>query len=262
MVQQNPGLSDANVEETLVDCVQNLNCKQLAHNRNQRKILLQMFRLKHHKATVRSMANKLKVNRGTWARHSYPEKRTKIRKFGLRDGNASNFFKQHSSVAPDKKLVSKKTGEGAAFLQKSLKQLHNEYKEASGDSIPFSSFAKCRPKNVRLMSQAKLRQCLCEYCTNITLKLDTLKSFATRHRQYGCIINNERDAVRIITCDPKEKSCCYGFCDKCSVDDMDDHMFPLLTHQGDQVKWYRWENRMQKVKDKQVLVNFIFFYFL
>ena len=160
-----------------------------------------MFRLKHHKATVRSMANKLKVNRGTWARHSYPEKRTKIRKFGLRDGNASNFFKQHSSVAPDKKLVSKKTGEGAAFLQKSLKQLHNEYKEASGDSIPFSSLAKCRPKNVRLMSQAKLRQCLCEYCTNITLKLDTLKSFATRHRQYGCIINNERDAVRIITCD-------------------------------------------------------------
>ncbi|KAK7106653.1 uncharacterized protein [Littorina saxatilis] len=103
------------------------------------------------------------------------------------------------------------------------------------------------------MSQAKLRQCLCEYCTNVSLKLDTVKAVATQRREYQCVITNERAAVRIITCDPKQKSCCYSTCQQCSADLMDVYLQPLRdADQGDLMKWYRWENQMRVIRGQPV----------
>ena len=57
-----------------------------------------------------------------------------------RNTAAAQFFEESTMAVPGKKLVSKKTGKGASFLRKSLKELHREY-ESTGRSVLFSSFA-------------------------------------------------------------------------------------------------------------------------
>jgi len=168
-----------------------------------------------------------------------------------KNDKAKEFFEELAVPAPDKKLVSKKTGKPTSFLKTSLRRLHVQYKEAGGE-LPFSSFARCRPKNVRLMAQAQLRQCLCEYCANVSLKLQAIKAVAIAHRKYGCIIGSERDAVSLITCDPKVKECCYGTCPNCSVDQFDQHLAPVQDYK-DPIKWHKWEARSHCFKEKQVI---------
>ena len=70
---------------------------------------------------------------------------------------AQLFFDKTATPLPDTKLVSKKTAKGAAVLQKSLSELHTDFCQSYGHNISFSTFAKCRPTNVKLMKQAKLR---------------------------------------------------------------------------------------------------------
>ena len=251
--KRNPTMTqEAEIGRNFVKAVKGLRAQNFVENRNTRKILLEVVRM-GSSGTMGDLSLLLNVNKKTLKRHAEGKKSIlKVKSNNARNETAEHFFEETATVVPDKKLVSKKTGKAASFLRRPLRELHREFK-AAGGNIPFSSFAKCRPRNVRLMSQAKLRQCLCEYCTNVSLKLDTLKAMATSHREYQCVITNERAAVRIITCDPKQKSCCYSTCHQCSADLMDRHLQPLRDRdQGDLVKWYRWENQMRLIRGQQV----------
>lgn len=84
---------------------------------------------------------------------------------------ARTFFEVSSHPLPSKKLLSKKTGNGACALNKPLADVYADYKEAVDNPVSFSYFASCQPKHVRLQRQAILRQCFCEYCTSVELKL-------------------------------------------------------------------------------------------
>ena len=130
------------------------------------------------------------------------------------------FFEAESHPLPEAKLVSQKTGKCSSVLSKPLKDLHAEFLE-SGNDISFSHFAKCRPTHVRPMRQASLRQCLCEYCTNVELKLRAVNGIAAR-LDNNCRIRHVYHAVDIITCGRHEgvwrKTCAYRECSTCSVD--------------------------------------------
>ena len=229
------------------EAVQRLRNKKCAGDRQTRRVLLSVVNGTKLSSDAAMLMN---VNRKTLKRHLFHKKRPQLVKNESRNTAAAEFFEESAMAVPDKKLVSKKTGKSASFLRKSLKELHREY-ESTGRSVSFSSFAKCRPSNIRLMAQAKWRQCLCEYCTNVTLKLDTVKAVATRYGLHQCTIANERAAVGLITCDAQKKDCCYGTCDQCCADQLDQHLQPLLQHHGDPVKWYRWENQARFVRGKQ-----------
>lgn len=92
---------------------------------------------------------------------------------------AASFIEETATPLPDKKLVSMKTGKPAFQLRRPLREIYQDFCNSSCKKVSFSTFAKCRPRNIRLMSQAKLRQCLCEYCTNVQLKLNTVNTLAT-----------------------------------------------------------------------------------
>ena len=71
----------------------------------------------------------------------------------------------------------------------------------------------------------------------------------------SCRIRSERHAVELLTCDSKQKDCCYGTCCKCGVFLLEDHLRPLLQHDG-QLKWYCWESKTVTFKGNQVLYAF------
>ncbi|CAG2245147.1 recQ [Mytilus edulis] len=54
---------------------------------------------------------------------------------------------------------------------------------SENDPISYSKFVKLKPKTVLPMSKSKFINCLCEYCVNIELSIDALRSFKSRHRQ-------------------------------------------------------------------------------
>ena len=77
------------------------------------------------------------------------------------------------TVIPDKKDVIKVTGKHRVLLDKPVREHYNDYASRGGQAA-FSTFAKYRPSNVRTMMKSNLRQCLCEYCANVDLKLRAL----------------------------------------------------------------------------------------
>ena len=76
---------------------------------------------------------------------------------------------------------------------------------------------------MKLLAYAKLSQCLCEYCLNVQLKLNTLNAVASFENK--CRVQNERAAIKLITCDIKTQIYCYGDSDKCynNMRNMVDH---------------------------------------
>ena len=94
-----------------------------------------------------------------------------------------SFYEENSTVLPDKKLISKKTLKPVGFLSLPLQKLHTEYlKTHPNTCLGFSKFSSLRPAHIKLRGAMKYRACLCEYCTNVQLKLDALKNIALKNR--------------------------------------------------------------------------------
>ncbi|XP_041361241.1 splicing regulatory glutamine/lysine-rich protein 1-like isoform X1 [Gigantopelta aegis] len=149
--------------------VHRLRCKNLFGNRLTRRLLLSVCKVG---GSYRMRSSLLGINRKTLQRHEKP----KHKPMGIKkeaEKKAAEFLQQEATQLPDQKRVSKKTGKSTLLLTQPLRDLHKRFEE-TGLRVSFSTFAKCRPSNVKLMAQARVRQCLCEYCTNVGLKLLTL----------------------------------------------------------------------------------------
>lgn len=172
------------------------------------------------------------------------------------EAEVSAYMETVSHPLPDRKLVSKKTGKSASVMPKPLKDLHADFLQSTGHNVSFSQFARCRPANIRTARQSRLWLCLCEYCTNVELKLRIVNSTAAR------INNNSRirhifHTIDIITCGRQaggatswKQACAVQQCDNCSVDQLDLHLQPL-QHQG-LVTWTKWESVPRAVNGKRV----------
>ncbi|KAK7090796.1 hypothetical protein V1264_010549 [Littorina saxatilis] len=200
-------------------------------------------------------ASLIGVNRKTLLRHKMKGK-FRMRRLAKRsqkdaaDKLAEEYFEDVATTLPDKKLVSKKTGKAAAVLKHPLKDSHKKFCEKFGAPMSFTRFTKCRPRHIRKIAQARLRQCLCEYCENTLLKLTTLNAIASVHDN-ACRIRHEFHAVDLITCDSKNKDCCCGACGQCGIHLLNNHIGPLLLHRGE-LTWHRWEAKKVLFKGKEV----------
>lgn len=68
-------------------------------------------------------------------------------------------------------------------MERSLISAHDPFQsENPGIQISKSQFAKQRPSDVMPSTSNRRRDCLCEYCTNVELKLEASKLFAATHR--------------------------------------------------------------------------------
>ena len=98
---------------------------------------------------------------------------------------------------PFKKRVSKKKLEAAKVLDRSIDRVYEEFQEQNPEiNVSRSKFASLRPGHVKTMAKNKFNQCLCEYCTNIELKLHPLNKFLEIKRRSDYKITDHYAASR------------------------------------------------------------------
>ena len=80
----------------------------------------------------------------------------------------NEFYDEVSCIIPDYTKISKKTQKPKLYLEISMNTLYDAFKEDNPD-IKMSRiiFQRLKPPHVQNLTQANLRQCCCEYCTNI-----------------------------------------------------------------------------------------------
>jgi hypothetical protein len=88
-----------------------------------------------------------------------------------------------------KNLISK------SVMTKTVKQAHELYlQQNTSRKMSLSAFRKLRPKTVLTANKTQLPQCLCEYCTNIELKLNALKRMGVG-KQYKNVYDVHIDSL-------------------------------------------------------------------
>jgi hypothetical protein len=165
-----------------------------------------------------------------------------------------DFFEKRdmARVLPCTALV-QRNGGAKVMLECSLQRLHEEFVRETGDKICYSKFAALRPKNVLTMSKTKLINCLCEYCTNIELKVPVL----------GQILKNSElkdkyavsNATLCTYADIPSKACLDRLCQDCGPKLLVSK-YPELLDNGNILSWGRWEKVTNPLKpDKQKMVK-------
>ena len=100
---------------------------------------------------------------------------------------------------PNIKAVGKE-GTAKHVLQKTLHRTYDAFQEENADvQLPFSKFVDLRPKNILLQIKAKHFQCLCEYCTNIDLKIKAINS-AVIQNKLQCTLPDRYFAANLTMC--------------------------------------------------------------
>ena len=78
-----------------------------------------------------------------------------------------SFLQSAATQLPDKKHVSKKTMTAKAFLDRPMADLYKDFKLAQPNiKLGLSKFCSYQPVHIQVQSKNKMRQCLCEYCTD------------------------------------------------------------------------------------------------
>ncbi|XP_072179230.1 uncharacterized protein [Diadema setosum] len=159
-----------------------------------------------------------------------------------------SFYEENATVLPDKKLISKKTLKPVGFLTLPLQKLHAKFlKMHPNTCLGFSKFSSLRPSHIKLRGAMKYRACLCEYCTNVQLKLDALKHIALKNHLVSPF-QDVHSFVDVTMC-PKPTGmkhhnleCTNRKCKECGVKKIGDHpvIKELVAKQTTPVNWKRW----------------------
>ncbi|CAC5413756.1 unnamed protein product [Mytilus coruscus] len=145
-----------------------------------------------------------------------------------------------------KKHVSKKTMEAKRILEVSLVDTYEKFKEQNTEcSISFSKFSSLRPSNVKTMNKNAFNNCLCEYCTNIELKVKAIEK-VVGNRSF---VKNRYDISKETLCIKANysqfyhKKCLERKCDKCGPAKFTKSLTDVLNKKSTTVEWHRWENQ-------------------
>ncbi|KAJ8043450.1 Reticulocyte-binding protein 2-like a [Holothuria leucospilota] len=162
----------------------------------------------------------------------------------------TNFFEDQAVLVADKKAISRKTMKKTAVLQEPVVELFKQFrKKYEHIKIGFSSFSSLRPIHVKTVKFSKLRGCLCEYCTNISLKLTVLNQLCIQHNMATNKLKNEFVACDKTLC-PKSEECDFHAlecvtrqCSDCGINGINEHFQSLLNVAAtDKVTWKKWKS--------------------
>ena len=155
---------------------------------------------------------------------------------------------------PIKSKSQKKTMTPKKILSSSLQETYRTFREQYPEcSVSFSKFVSLRPKQVHTMSRNTFNNCLCEYCTNIELKVKAINFII------GCKgdLRNRYNASRKTLC-PKEdrftfykRECVERNCSSCGTDDMIYNISDLLKKKCSKLEWSKWENQTLTIQGKK-----------
>ncbi|XP_063446520.1 uncharacterized protein LOC134726055 [Mytilus trossulus] len=159
-----------------------------------------------------------------------------------------DFFRQpcNSRCLPDKKHVSKKTMEPKRIMEVSIVDTYEKFREQNAEcNISFSKFSSLRPCNVKTMNKNAFNNCLCEYCTNIELKVKAIEKVVGNRS----IVRNRYDISKETLCSKAlnsqfyHKKCLERRCDKCGPEKFTKSLTDVLNKKSTTLEWHRWENQ-------------------
>lgn len=138
----------------------------------------------------------------------------------------------------------------SSSLQETYRTFREQYPECS---VSFSKFVSLRPKQVHTMSRNTFNNCLCEYCTNIELKVKAINLII------GCKgdLRNRYNASRKTLCPKEDRStfykreCVERNCSSCGRDNMIYNISDLLKKKCSKLEWSKWENQMLTIQGKK-----------
>ena len=215
---------------------------------------------------------KLKVlhesNKAGWEDHRKPRKDTvpeetakEIVTF-FNDGDISRDL-------PDARSASIQNGkvQSRKVLQSSLLTTYEKYAEMYGPKVSFSVSKRHRPQTVLPFTSHKYRECLCEYCANVDLKLKSLNAAI----QQDLRIQDRFQVSRLTLC-PKEldanykKNCLDRQCTSCGTQELSRHLDTVLTtSRSTPTGWFQWEQaqvghgktRLMKIKHESTFEGLV-----
>ncbi|XP_062571004.1 uncharacterized protein LOC134233020 [Saccostrea cucullata] len=177
--------------------------------------------------------------------------------------NIENFFRQGdiSTNLPDSKRI-KANLEERRVLNRTLKESYREFRENNADEVSFATFARLKPGNVETTCKRKWNACLCEMCTNVDLKIQSLSQLAATFKS-NVKVDSKYEAVEKTMCErePDEKwhkkKCIERECVACGTDGIVAFFSPLMREATNKkVKYIKWE-RMTKVRNGKTVTQII-----
>ena len=158
-----------------------------------------------------------------------------------------HFYLDQSTTLPARRTVSAKTLQQKSVLNKTTAQLHTDFvhKNKGKIHVSLSHFRKLRPKHCLIMDSTKFKNCLCEYCVNVELKLKSLGDAA--RRGVKVTLKNKFEVINASMCDKKgeyhDKNCIERNCMLCGVAKIKEDFHPLEEAYGSKtLAWQRWQN--------------------
>lgn len=153
----------------------------------------------------------------------------------------------------------KKNMEERCVLDKPLLDVYQNFQQYHPEvTASFSTFNRCRPKNVESTRKRPWIGCLCESCANIDLKLKALSQVAARCG--SCIkVKNKYEAVALTLYDKEEGAafnklkCVQRQCGSCGCDNIVRFYQPLAEENSmATVVYSKWERVKKMYKGKEV----------
>ena len=169
-----------------------------------------------------------------------------------------------SIVLPNTKYVRK--GMPRRYLQRTVNSTYKMFKTQYPEKkVGKSKFASMRPKHVKTQKAQPMNECLCEYCSNIEMKLKTVKQIcSTLERQDLKVLCEDRyNFVQATLCQKpegqkySEKACIERECKKCGLEQLKDKLKPI-TQQKTEVSWNQWclvETEFEAKQKKKPMSN-------
>ena len=102
--------------------------------------------------------------------------------------------------------------------------------------MPFSQFKKLKPDNYKPMTTNKHEACLCEYCLNITFKMQSLRSAVN-----GFALTNKYELSAATLCKEDTRKCLERKCSHCGTKSVFEELHVNYEATNRDVQWWRWE---------------------
>ena len=239
---------NATVVQSMKEFIASLKSKRTKRDTEMKQLLAKSLAVSSKYISRRKMSQHMGIRRQML---SNPNRQRKTRKDAIttdQHGLVSEFFETHATILPGKKTVSKRTRKQAAVLQQSLRKLHKHFqREHSECMIAFSTFAKLRPRNIKLAKYWKLFQCLCEYCENVKYLLETANNIAQAQRYAQCVLQDHYRLAHVTLCEKGDDeefhkiACIERKCSSCGVEKIQELYGPILDDNSETpCTWKRW----------------------
>lgn len=240
------GKMEAALQEVVASCL-----SEPKQSATRRSVGSSMHILKKHKL-MRKVSKKFGVSRKLLSKaKKYTAGRKPLPQTTVKA--VQEFYESIGNSLPDKKMVSKRTGKSAKLIDRSILTAYQQFVTANPDvKISISKFFQLRPKHVKTQQRSRYRGCLCEYCTNVSLKLKVINTHLSSVDTPQ--FNGVYDIVNATMCekppnqDFHHPDCVKRKCELCGVGKLDDRLSPLMAQGSKAVQWQKWDLVMQQVQ--------------